>query len=77
MELYILDTYEADEYDNRTIDDTSEVLQAYAYVWGNSIDTDLYVDWNFEDFEESKLKDYVDMTKDFVKELQDTTSSLP
>ncbi|GJZ25632.1 mammalian uncoordinated homology 13 protein [Tanacetum coccineum] len=29
------------------------------------------------DFEESKLKDYVEMTKDFVKELEDTTSSLP
>nr|GEY31828.1 pyrophosphate--fructose 6-phosphate 1-phosphotransferase subunit alpha [Tanacetum cinerariifolium] len=28
------------------VTDTSEVLQAYKYVWGNSIDTDLYVDWD-------------------------------
>ncbi|GJS00445.1 RNA-directed DNA polymerase, eukaryota [Tanacetum coccineum] len=48
---------------------------AYTYVWGNSTDIDLYVDWDFEDFEESKLKDYVEMTKDFVKEWEDTTSS--
>ncbi|GJR45920.1 AIG2-like protein D [Tanacetum coccineum] len=81
MELDILDTYEAEEYDKRTVDvsllDTSEVIQAYAYVWGNSTDPDLYGDWDFEDFKESKLKAYVEMTKDFVKELEDTTSSLP
>ncbi|GJR86446.1 putative reverse transcriptase domain-containing protein [Tanacetum coccineum] len=49
-----------------SVTDTSEVLQVYTYVWGNSTDTDLYVDWDFKDFEESKLKDYVEMTKDFV-----------
>ncbi|PWA85366.1 butirosin biosynthesis, BtrG-like protein [Artemisia annua] len=80
-ELDILDTYEAEEYDKRTVDvsllDTSEVLQAYAYVWGNSTDPDLYGDWDFENFKESNLKDYVEMTKRFVKELEDTTSSLP
>ncbi|GJR46836.1 reverse transcriptase domain-containing protein [Tanacetum coccineum] len=31
-----------------SVTDTSEVLQAYTYVWGNSTDTDLYVDWDFE-----------------------------
>ncbi|GJU93945.1 AIG2-like protein D [Tanacetum coccineum] len=81
MELDILDTYEAEDYDQRTVDvsllDTSEVIQAYAYVWGNSTYPDLYGDWDFKDFKESKLKAYVEMTKDFVKELEDTTSSLP
>ncbi|GKB80978.1 AIG2-like protein D [Tanacetum coccineum] len=73
-ELDILDTYEAQEYDKRTVDDTSEVIPAYAYVWGNSTDPDLYGDWDFEDFKKSNLKAYVEMTKDFVKELEDTTS---
>lgn len=72
-----MDTYEAEEYDKRTVDvsllDTSEVIQAYAYVWGNNTDPDLYGDWDFENFKESNLKDYVEMTKRFVKELEDTT----
>ncbi|KAK1438229.1 hypothetical protein QVD17_04035 [Tagetes erecta] len=80
-ELDILDMYEDDEYDKRVVNvsllDASEVLQAYTYVWGNSTDPDLYGDWDFEEFKESKLKDYVEMTKSYVQELEDTTTSLP
>ncbi|KAL7609891.1 hypothetical protein Lser_V15G10561 [Lactuca serriola] len=80
-ELYILDTYEDEEYDKRTVDvsllDTSEVLQAYVYIWANSSDPDLYGEWDFEEWKESKLEDYLKMTKSFVEELEDTASSLP
>ncbi|KAI3713820.1 hypothetical protein L1987_72406 [Smallanthus sonchifolius] len=80
-ELDILDMYEDEDYDKRVVDvsllDASEVLQAYAYVWGNSTDPDLYGEWDFEEFKESKLKDYVEMTKSYVQELQDTTTLLP
>ncbi|XP_071692188.1 AIG2-like protein D isoform X3 [Rutidosis leptorrhynchoides] len=80
-ELDILDDYEAEEYDKRVVNvsllDTSEVLQAYTYVWGNSTDPDLYGEWDFEDFKESKLKDYVEMTKRYVEEMDYPTSSLP
>lgn len=30
------------------LQDSLEKLQAEAYVWGNSNDTDLYGDWDFE-----------------------------
>ncbi|XP_071692186.1 AIG2-like protein D isoform X1 [Rutidosis leptorrhynchoides] len=60
-----------------SLGDTSEVLQAYTYVWGNSTDPDLYGEWDFEDFKESKLKDYVEMTKRYVEEMDYPTSSLP
>ncbi|KAF5754008.1 putative gamma-glutamyl cyclotransferase [Helianthus annuus] len=80
-ELDILDMYEDDKYDKRVVDvsllDASEVLQAYAYVWGNSTDPDLYGEWDFEEFKESKLKDYLERTKNYVKELEDTETSLP
>ncbi|KAK9052760.1 hypothetical protein SSX86_029390 [Deinandra increscens subsp. villosa] len=79
-ELDILDMYEDDEYDKRIVDvsllDASEVLQAYAYVWANSTDPDLYGEWDFEEFKESKLKDYLEMTKNYVQELEDNATSL-
>ncbi|KAI3699813.1 hypothetical protein L2E82_44366 [Cichorium intybus] len=80
-ELDILDTYEDEEYDNRAVDvsllNTSEIIQAYVYIWANSGDPDLYGEWDFEEWKESKVEDYLKMTKSFVKELEDTTSSLP
>ncbi|KAI3728242.1 hypothetical protein L6452_16875 [Arctium lappa] len=76
-ELDILDKYEDYEYDKRTVDvsllDTSEVLQAYAYVWANSADPDLYGEWDFEEWKDTEMKDYVKMTTSFVEELKDTT----
>ncbi|KAL8267045.1 hypothetical protein R6Q59_004389 [Mikania micrantha] len=80
-EIDVLDMYEDEEYDKRVVDvsllDTSEVLQAYTYVWGNSTDPDLYGEWDFEEFKESNLKDYVEMTKRYVQELEGNTTSLP
>ncbi|KAI3698455.1 hypothetical protein L2E82_42011 [Cichorium intybus] len=80
-ELDILDTYEDEEYDKRAVDvsllNTSEIIQAYVYVWANSSDPDLYGEWDFEEWKESKLEDYLKMTKSFVEELEDTASSLP
>ncbi|KAL8201295.1 hypothetical protein R6Q57_012634 [Mikania cordata] len=80
-EIDVLDMYEDKEYDKRVVDvsllDTSEVLQAYTYVWGNSTDPDLYGEWDFEEFKESNLKDYVEMTGRYVQELEGNTTSLP
>ncbi|KAJ9549540.1 hypothetical protein OSB04_022083 [Centaurea solstitialis] len=78
-ELDILDEYEDCEYDKRVVDvsllDTSEVLQAYAYIWANSSDPDLYGEWNFEEWKETEMKDYVKMTMSFVEELEDTSET--
>ncbi|XP_076916684.1 AIG2-like protein D [Bidens hawaiensis] len=80
-EIDILDMYEDEEYDKRVVDvsllDASEVLQAYTYVWANSTDPDLYGEWDFEEFKESKLKGYLEMTKNYVEVLEDTETSLP
>ncbi|KAI3699361.1 hypothetical protein L2E82_43619 [Cichorium intybus] len=73
-ELDILDTYEDEEYDKRAVDVS---LLAYVYIWANSGDPDLYGVWDFEEWKESKLEDYLKMTKSFVEELEDTASSLP
>ncbi|XP_076907873.1 AIG2-like protein D [Bidens hawaiensis] len=80
-ELDILDMYEDEEYDKRVVDvsllDASKVLQAYTYVWGNSTHPDLYGEWDFEEFKVSKLKGYLAMTKNYVKELEDPATLLP
>ncbi|KAI3828555.1 hypothetical protein L1987_02656 [Smallanthus sonchifolius] len=79
-ELDILDKFEDFEYERRLVDvsllDSSEILQAYTYVWANSDDPDLYGEWDFEAWKESKLKDFVDMTVGFVEE-QELPQSKP
>ncbi|KVH95618.1 AIG2-like protein D [Cynara cardunculus var. scolymus] len=76
-ELDILDKFEDYEYDKRAVDvsllDTSEILQAYAYVWANSSDPDLYGEWDFEEWKKRDMKDFLKMTTSFVEELEDTT----
>ncbi|CAI9259212.1 unnamed protein product [Lactuca saligna] len=71
-ELEILDKFEDFEYEKRVVDvslkDTPDVLQAYTYVWAKSNDTNLYGEWDFEVWRESKMKDFVNMTMGFVEE---------
>ncbi|KAJ9537189.1 hypothetical protein OSB04_029922 [Centaurea solstitialis] len=71
-ELDILDKFEDFEYEKRAVDvsllDTSEVLQAYTYVWAKSDDPNLYGEWDFKVWKESKMKDFVNMTMGFVEE---------
>uniref|UniRef100_A0A0D9VC44 Putative gamma-glutamylcyclotransferase n=1 Tax=Leersia perrieri TaxID=77586 RepID=A0A0D9VC44_9ORYZ len=73
-ELNVLDIFEDEEYVKRTVEisltDTSEKLLAYAYIWGNRDDPDLYDEWNFEEWRRVHLEDYVSMTQEFKEELE-------
>ncbi|PWA73091.1 AIG2-like family protein [Artemisia annua] len=77
-ELDILDKFEDYEYEKKLVNvsllDTSEVLQAYTYVWVNSEDPDLYGEWDFEVWKESKMKDFLNMTMGFVEEQEQPES---
>ncbi|XAR69912.1 hypothetical protein NMG60_11001682 [Bertholletia excelsa] len=73
-ELDILDTFEDVEYDRHTVEvslvDSSQKLKAHAYVWANSIDPNLYGEWNFEEWREAHMNDFIKMTMGFVEELE-------
>ncbi|XP_022962549.1 AIG2-like protein D [Cucurbita moschata] len=73
-ELDILDIFEDVEYERRAVEvslvDGSEKLTALTYVWSNGRDPNLYGEWNFEEWKQSRLDDFVGMTTRFVKELQ-------
>lgn len=70
----MLDIFEDEEYVKRTVEisltDTSEKLLAYAYIWGNQDDPDLYGEWDFEEWKRVHLEDYVKMTQEFMEELE-------
>ncbi|XP_021843990.1 AIG2-like protein D isoform X2 [Spinacia oleracea] len=51
-------------------EDNLEKLQAYAYVWDNKNDPDLYEDWDFEKWKVAHMKDFIEMTKEFVEEVE-------
>ncbi|KAB5513689.1 hypothetical protein DKX38_027595 [Salix brachista] len=52
LELYILDEFEDVEYERVTVDvslmDSSNKSQAFAYVWSDKNDPNLYGEWDFE-----------------------------
>uniref|UniRef100_A0A7N0TWT0 Putative gamma-glutamylcyclotransferase n=1 Tax=Kalanchoe fedtschenkoi TaxID=63787 RepID=A0A7N0TWT0_KALFE len=77
-ELEVLDAFEDVEYERRdvelSLEDSSEKLHAYAYVWENKNDANLYGDWDFEAWKRDHLKDFAAMTKDFMKELEQPES---
>ncbi|XP_076881955.1 AIG2-like protein D [Bidens hawaiensis] len=79
-ELDILDKFEDYEYDRKLVDvsllGSSDILQAYTYVWANKDDPDLYGEWDFEAWKESKMRDFVNMTMGFVEE-QELSQSKP
>ncbi|XP_062101173.1 AIG2-like protein C isoform X3 [Humulus lupulus] len=72
-ELYILDTFEDDEYERHTVEvsleDSSGKLLAHTYVWSSIDDPNLYGEWDFEEWKQLHMKDFVVMTKGFVEEL--------
>ncbi|KAF7830162.1 AIG2-like protein D [Senna tora] len=74
LELYILDEFEDIEYERSNVDvflmDNSAKLQAYTYIWRNKSDPNLYGDWDFEEWKQVYMKDFVKMTEEFVKELE-------
>ncbi|KAG2655945.1 AIG2-like protein D [Panicum virgatum] len=72
-ELHVFDLFEDEEYVKKTVEvslaDTSEKSLAYAYIWGNEGDPDLYGEWDYEEWRKVHLKDYLEMTREFMEEL--------
>uniref|UniRef100_A0ACD5TCK3 Uncharacterized protein n=1 Tax=Avena sativa TaxID=4498 RepID=A0ACD5TCK3_AVESA len=73
-ELHVLDTFEDEEYVRETVGvsltDSSETVPAFAYIWGNEGDPDLYGQWDFDEWKRVHLKDYLAMTQGFKEELE-------
>ncbi|GLT67519.1 hypothetical protein SLA2020_398200 [Shorea laevis] len=73
-ELHIFDEFEALEYERNSVEvslmENSDKLHAYAYVWSNKNDPNLYGDWNFEEWKRVHVEDYIKMTTRFMEELK-------
>ncbi|OVA19270.1 AIG2-like [Macleaya cordata] len=73
-ELDILDSFEDDEYERSTVNisliATYEKIQAHTYVWVNKTDPNLYGDWNFEEWRQLHMNDFLKMTAGFMEELE-------
>ncbi|CAN6237112.1 unnamed protein product, partial [Urochloa humidicola] len=71
-ELRVFDMFE-DEYEKKTVEvslaDTLEKSLAYAYIWANEGDPDLYREWDYEEWRKVHLKDYLEMTQEFMDEI--------
>ncbi|CAI9099505.1 OLC1v1036344C1 [Oldenlandia corymbosa var. corymbosa] len=74
FELEILDYFEDDEYERKTVDvylmDTSEKMQVDTYVWCNKSDPNLYGEWDFEEWKRLHKEDFIKMSMGFMEELQ-------
>ncbi|KAG5031054.1 AIG2-like protein D [Glycine soja] len=74
VELDILDEFEDVEYTRTdvgvSLKDKSEKLQVCAYVWSNPNDPNLYAEWNFEEWKQVHMNDFVKMTDGFMQELE-------
>lgn len=74
VELDILDEFEDVEYTRTEVDvfftENSENLRAYAYVWSNPNDPDLYAEWDFEEWKKVHMDDFVQMTGSFMEQLE-------
>nr|AFK48439.1 unknown [Lotus japonicus] len=74
LELDILDEFEDVEYTRSDVEvflmDNSEKMQVYAYVWSNKDDPDLYGEWEFEEWKQVHMKDFVKMTDEFKEQLE-------
>ncbi|KAL6629815.1 hypothetical protein ACP70R_029580 [Stipagrostis hirtigluma subsp. patula] len=73
-ELHVFDKFEDEEYARKTVEvslaDSSEKLLVFAYIWGNESDPNLYGEWDFEEWRKVHLKDYLEMTREFMEELE-------
>ncbi|KAF3781012.1 AIG2-like protein [Nymphaea thermarum] len=74
-ELRILDEFEDFEYERNVVEvslvESSEIVQAYAYVWRNKSDPDLYGDWDLKEWKEKHIDNYLVMTCSFASELEE------
>ncbi|MFQ6638638.1 hypothetical protein Gotur_015513 [Gossypium turneri] len=73
-ELHILDEFEDDEYQRTRVEvsllESSDKLQAHAYVWRNTSDPNLYGDWDFEEWKQVHKESFIKMTMGFMEELE-------
>lgn len=75
-ELEIFDEFEDVEYnkvlvevlvlDNEIQQIRSNQLKAYAYVWADVNDKDLYGEWDFEEWKNTHMNDFINMSKSFI-----------
>ncbi|CAD6251919.1 unnamed protein product [Miscanthus lutarioriparius] len=64
-ELHVFDMFEDEEMHRRNHSPTR-----IAYIWGNERDPDdLHGEWDFEEWRKVHLKDYLEMTEEFMQEL--------
>ncbi|XP_020266420.1 AIG2-like protein D, partial [Asparagus officinalis] len=79
LELDALDAFEDVEYKRETVEisliDTSEELQAYAYIWADKDDPDLYGEWDFEEWKRLHMKEFLAMTQSFLEETERSEST--
>ncbi|XP_012442419.1 AIG2-like protein D isoform X1 [Gossypium raimondii] len=73
-ELHILDEFEDVEYQRTRVEvsllESSDKLQAHAYVWRNTSDPNLYGDWDFEEWKQVHKESFIKMTMGFMEELE-------
>ncbi|KAA3489817.1 AIG2-like protein isoform X1 [Gossypium australe] len=73
-ELHILDEFEDVEYQRTRVEvsllESSDKLQAHAYVWSNTGDPNLYGDWDFEEWKQVHKESFIKMTMGFMEELE-------
>ncbi|KAL1097919.1 hypothetical protein V6Z11_D05G068300 [Gossypium hirsutum] len=79
-ELHILDEFEDVEYQRTRVEvsllESSDKLQAHAYVWSNASDPNLYGDWDFEEWKQVHKESFIKMTMGFMEE-QELPGSKP
>ncbi|KAL6005378.1 hypothetical protein ACLOJK_005945 [Asimina triloba] len=77
-ELHVLDTFEDVEYERQTVEislmESTKKFHAQAYVWVNKDDPNLYGDWNFEEWRQLHMADFLSMTVGFMEELEQPES---
>ncbi|XVF48132.1 hypothetical protein PTKIN_Ptkin03bG0166200 [Pterospermum kingtungense] len=73
-ELHILDEFEDVEYRRTAVKvsllESSQKLQAHAYVWDNANDPNLYGDWDFEEWKRVHKEGFIKMIAGFMEELE-------
>ncbi|GAB4854101.1 hypothetical protein Ancab_022684 [Ancistrocladus abbreviatus] len=78
LELPILDAFEDVEYVRDSVEvqreDNLEKLQAYAYVWEDKNDPDVYGDWDYEEWKRQHMSDFIKMTTGFIEDFEQPES---
>lgn len=73
-ELDILDVFEDVEYVRNLVEvslvENTEKVQAFTYVWDDKDDPNLYGDWNFDEWKQLHMDEFLNMTKDFMEEFE-------